>query len=140
MNLKELYKPLPSIIFAISLGVGCIYLDYSIWILFGLLLASFTIGTLVYEMGLITFRSNITNILGVIVTIYVISLVTTTTEVTQYFHMLVIVGSSIWLGWTGEYRYQNGMQPFQKYDWWPQNPLLWFLVPYYYYRHTKNNS
>lgn len=38
------------------------------------------------------------------------------------------------IGFRAHHRYLNGEQPYQKYDWWPKNPLLIPLTPYYYYK------
>lgn len=61
-------------------------------------------------------------------------------------YMESIVGSITtlyWLfsiiGFRAHHRYLNGEQPYQKYDWWPKNPLLIPLTPYYYYK-SKNES
>lgn len=134
MNWSKLVNFIVTLLFSLSLGVGFVYLDYPIWVGFGLIFIFYTIGVLSYEIGL-QLRSNNVHIGGaILITAYVLSLTQLSLELAPYFHMLVLSGSSFWLGWTGEYRYRNGLQPFQKYDWWPRNPLLWFLAPYYYFK------
>lgn len=43
------------------------------------------------------------------------------------------------IGFQAHHRYLNEEQPYQKYEWWPKNPLLIPLTPYYYYK-NKNET